>query len=90
MNIYKVSCYSDCGSYFRQYLQSVTVTADTAEDALKTVKAWFKETGNKFIYPEERTVKVLGRETVKKWRTELLAENVQNNTIIDTFEDSDY
>jgi hypothetical protein len=91
MNIFKVSCVSDCGSYFGSYLQSVTVVADTKEDALTVVKECMKKTGNKFIYPETRIKKDLyKREYIKTWDVFLVAGNIQNNTVIDTFEDSDY
>jgi hypothetical protein len=59
-------------------LQSVTVTADTKEDAIKTVKEWLSKNGNEFIYPEN------------KWEINLRAEGITNNTVIDYLEDSDY
>ncbi len=91
MDIYKVSCCSDCGSYFGSYLQSITVVADNKEDALNVAKKWMQETGNNFIYPEQRIKKDLyKREYSKTWDVFLVAENIQNNTVIDTFEDSDY
>lgn len=33
MNIYQVSCFSDCDSYFDSYLQFVIVVAESPEDA---------------------------------------------------------
>ena len=35
MKIYKVSAYSNCGTYFRPYLQWVNVIADSEKDALE-------------------------------------------------------
>lgn len=55
MNIYQVSCRGD-GSYFMSYLQSVTVSADTEEGAIKIVESYFEKSGESFIHPKERTV----------------------------------
>ena len=38
MKIFKVDCRSDCGSYFGAYLQSVTVKAESKEEAIAIVK----------------------------------------------------
>ena len=45
MNVYKISCYSTCQSYFACYLQSVTVISDTPENAKTIVKKWLKKEG---------------------------------------------
>lgn len=78
MNIYKVSCFSKCGTYFAAYLQSVTVTANDSDEALQTVRRHFEVAGDSFIYPEN------------EWRTELLVANVVTGEVVDTQYDSDY
>lgn len=90
MNVYKISCYSDHGSYFGSYLQSITVVSDSKENALIAAKKWMKKTGNSFIYPETRTVVSFGKERVKTWNVDVLAENIAPGSIIDTNENSDY
>jgi len=94
MNIYKISCASDCGSYFNSYLQSVTVIAKDKEDAIKYVTKWMEKPLNgSFIYPYERTKKdIYKRDYVQRWNVELLLEDIgdKKNDIIDYFEDSDY
>lgn len=50
-----------------------------------------QKTGNKFIYPEKRTYKdIYKKERIRRWDIDLIASDIQNNTVIDTFEDSDY
>lgn len=78
MNIYRISCYSKCGSYFTQYLQSVTVKANSKEEALAVVKEWLKVEGKSFIYPEN------------KWEIDLLSVDANVPSVIDYHEDSDY
>jgi hypothetical protein len=48
LSVFKVCVTSTCGSYFRQYLQSVTVIAPTKEEALAIA---VKEHGSEFIRP---------------------------------------
>ena len=72
--IFKISCYSSCGSYFQPYLRSVTVIADDKEEAVNKVKDWCKSKGHKFIHEE------------KKWDVEILP----TEHIIDYDIDSDY
>ena len=52
MTVFAIFCHSKCGTYFVPYLKSVTVLADTKEEALVLVKAWLIETHHKFIRPE--------------------------------------
>lgn len=77
MGIFRVSCYSKCGSYFAMYLQSVTVIATDKAEALTNVKAWLKKEGRNFIYPE------------KEWRIDELKNNLESG-VIDYNDDSDY
>ena len=91
MNIYKISCLSDCGSYFGEYLKSVTVTATDEETAVNVAKKWMKEEGKSFIYPQERKKKsISGKTYTEKWQVELLQSDIQENQVIDYLEDSDY
>ncbi len=73
MNIYTVSCHSDCGSYFVVYLQSVTVIASSEEHAKTLVKEWMTETGNTFLYEETKWNIILEREGLEpgviKWHS---------------------
>jgi len=78
MNVYRVSCYSKCGSYFASYLQSVTVTAETEGEAIVVVQKWLRRKGESFIYP--RT----------EWRVLCLVKDVSNDMVIDCTRDSDY
>ena len=59
MNLYKISAYSDCGSYFAAYLRSVTVAALTTESAKALVKGWLELKGYKFVKPENQWVVTL-------------------------------
>jgi hypothetical protein len=52
MTVFAIFCHSKCGSYATLYLKSVTVLADTKEEALVLVKAWLIENDHKFIRPE--------------------------------------
>ena len=56
MNIFKVSCLSDCQSYFDSYLQSLTIIATTKEEALVEARHYVRETGDTFIYDEDKWV----------------------------------
>lgn len=78
MNVYKVSCFSKCGSYFASYLQSVTVTAESKGEAVQHVKAWLDKEGRGFIYPES------------KWNVEEIANGITSGQVVDYREDSDY
>ena len=61
MTVFAIFCHSKCGSYATLYLKSVTVLADTKEEALALVKAWLAEMEYEFIYPEaEWNVAALG------------------------------
>ena len=76
MKLYKISCFSDCGTYFQPYLQSVTVLAETKEQAVEQYKEW-SNSNDKFVYEE------------KKWDVEDLGE-VDSPKVIDYLMDTDY
>lgn len=78
MNIYRVSCFSDCGSYFVSYLQSVTVKAESESQAKEVVKKWLSDNGKNFIYSED------------KWEVELVSSKGEIPCVIDWIEESDY
>lgn len=75
MKIYKISCCSDCGTYFGAYLQSLTIIADSPEQAKKFAKKW-QRNNQAFIYPEN------------KWEI-MEISNVENG-VVDYHIDSDY
>jgi len=77
MAFYKVTCYSNCGSYFSTYLRTVTVRAEDKEQVKQQVKKWLALNGRKFIYPED------------KWEVFELVEEGSCG-VIDYEEDSDY
>ena len=54
MNIFRLSCLSNCGSYFSAYLQSVMVVAETKEQAIIEVKEILKANSEEFIYGEKK------------------------------------
>lgn len=76
MNTYKISCHSECGSYFGSYLQSVSVNAQNVETAYKIVKKYLKDNGRNFIREE------------KHWHIEDLGE--VRVGVFDYTSDSDY
>ena len=51
MNIYKITGYSKCGTYFEPYLQSMTIIADTEDQARAHAIKWCRESGYSFIMP---------------------------------------
>lgn len=75
-HIIKISCHSNCGTYFEDYLQSITVVATSKEEAIVSAKEWMKQEGWSFIYPEN------------KWDIEDLGEVKLD--VIDYCIDSDY
>lgn len=75
MKIYKISCYSDCGSYFESYLQSLTIIADSPDQAKEIAKKW-QSNNQSFIYSEN------------KW--EIMEISSVENGVIDYNIDSDY
>jgi hypothetical protein len=77
MKLFKVSCTSECGSYFTSYLQSLTVVANSAEDAIRVAEEWLDKQERSFIYSKD------------KWRVTFIADIVQD-TVVDQHEDSDY
>lgn len=78
MNIYKISCYSKCGSYFESYLQSVTVLANDEIEAKKITKDWLNKNNERFIYPET------------DWETFIILKDLNGPCVIDFYEDADY
>jgi hypothetical protein len=78
MNIYNISCRSECGSYFSAYLQNVTVIAENEEDAIEHAKQWMNDSRTWFIDADP-----------KKWCIEMMQEGLQAG-VIDWHEDSDY
>ena len=40
MHIYKISVFSECGTYFQAYLQQLTVIAKNKEEALSIYDKW--------------------------------------------------
>jgi len=49
MNVYRITAYSECGSYFQPYLQSVTVIAPCESIAMALCNEWLKKTENRFV-----------------------------------------
>lgn len=78
MNIYRISCYSACGTYFQPYLQSVTVIADSREDSIKIVQKWLNDNGYRFLEKDSA-----------KWEVTELSQCLQAG-VVDWTEDSDY
>ena len=76
MKIYKISCYSDCGTYFSGYLQSLTIIAESPWAAKEMAKNWQRE-NESFIYSED------------KWKIVEVAGQIKNG-VIDWCIDSDY
>lgn len=93
-NLYKISCYSSCGTYFGQYLQYLQLFAKDEDDAIDTVNKWMEETKNNFIYPMYRHVKKSGKEiTIKAWEIDVLfvgLTGIEKSVVIEDHYDSDY
>lgn len=51
MKLYKFSAWSECGTYFRAYLKSVTICASSQSEALDLLGKWLDEKGQEFIRP---------------------------------------
>lgn len=51
MKLYKISCYSSCGSYFAAYLQSLTIQAENEAEAIEKAEKWQEFHGEHFIKP---------------------------------------
>lgn len=75
MKIYKISCCSDCGTYFGAYLQSLTIIADSPDQAKELAKKW-QSNNQSFIYSEN------------EW--EIREISSVENGVIDYNIDSDY
>ena len=80
MALYKVTRYSDCGTYFQPYLQSVTVVADSKASAQSAIQKWSKQTGESFVESKY----------APEW--EVLSEDVTCpfDKVVDFVVDSDY
>ena len=76
MKIYKISCHSNCGSYFSGYLQSLTIIAESPEAAKELAKKWQRK-NEFFIYPQD------------KWEIREVISQIENG-VIDYNIDSDY
>ncbi len=79
MNIYKISCYSKCGSYFLTYLKSVTVISESKEGAIEVVKKWLHKENRLFI-----------EDSPEKWGVDKIYSGIENNVVIDCAIGSDY
>ena len=75
MKIFKVSCRSECGTYFTTYLQDVTVMAISAEEAVILVEQWC-ERNQRFVRSKEH------------WKVHEL--KIDRFNVIDFTIDSDY
>lgn len=78
MNIYKISCYSSCGSYFQAYLKSITVIAKSSSEAVAHAKQWLVDHKENFIYDES------------KWEVSLLCSDIKEGVVVEVDESSDY
>ena len=76
MKIYKISCYSNCGTYFRGYLQSLTIIAESPGAAKEMAKNWQRE-NESFLYSED------------KWEIVEVVSQIKSG-VIDYCNDSDY
>ena len=74
-NLYKVSCYSDCGSYFASYLQSALIVANSEAEAIE-------------IAVNEK-LDFINKDSTK-WEVYLISDNLNSSGVVDTFSDSDY
>ena len=75
MKLFKISCRSECGTYFVPYLQEIIIQADSQEHALECAERWMRE-NRSFVKPR------------KHWRIEELKPD--GFGVIDYFIDPDY
>jgi len=54
MRVFKISCYSTCGSYFASYLKSITVIASCKTEAIDLVEKWMDDNDLNFIYDKNK------------------------------------
>lgn len=54
MHVYKISCYSDNGSYYVSLNFSVTVIAENKEDAMGMAKTWREDSNAAPIPPDSK------------------------------------
>ena len=52
MKLFKISCRSECGTYFVPYLQDIIIQADSQEHALASAEKWMKE-NRSFVRPKK-------------------------------------
>jgi heme/copper-type cytochrome/quinol oxidase subunit 2 len=78
MKIFKISCYSNCGTYFSSYLKSITIIADDKFQAIIKTKEFLENEGENFLYNED------------KWQIETLCNKIGTGKIIDCDNSSDY
>lgn len=62
MRIFNISCRSSCGTYFGAYLQSVSVIAESKEEAIALYEKWSKKNYSfeKKMYPKNLDITDLG------------------------------
>lgn len=62
MRIFNISCKSSCGTYFGAYLQSVSVVAESKEEAIDLYEKWSKKNYSfeKEMYPKNLDISDLG------------------------------
>ena len=77
MKIYKISCYSRCGTYFGSYLKSLTILAEDEKSAIRVARNWMRK-NQSFLYKK------------KSWNIEVLCEDVLKEGVVDYDIDSDY
>lgn len=77
IKLFRISCYSNCGSYFQAYLKSVDVIAHNQDEAISLTKDWLIRNGERFIYSEN------------KWHIECVSM-LDSLGVIDSINESDY
>lgn len=54
ISLYRVSCPSDCGSYFAPYLKAVTVVASSRNQAVAMTVEYLAKHGRRFLYGQDK------------------------------------
>ena len=83
MHIYKISVFSECGTYFAAYLQQLTVFAKSKEEALSIYDKWSSDN-----YSFVREPNISDIEELSFIRGEGLI--VDDGGVVDFIIDSDY
>ena len=78
MKLFIISCYSNSGSHFGSYLQSVTIIAKNEKEAIKAYRKWSNKEGESFIYSKD------------KWDIEEKEIDFSKSQVINSNTDSDY